>query len=153
MSSNFSPEFGAIVENTVDFHAEQWLSIVVWIPNSIMFQREAVGFFPFRQVTRFGRWISGISIQFHSEFRMFVKWAQYSYPVRAKSTHNCVIPFRISLSSLVGSALINRPSAIGNKYCNSSAWLTPNSEEKHKIFKFIENRSLYFLVHLIHLPQ
>lgn len=44
-----------------------------------------------------------------------------THPVRAKLTHSSTIPFLISSSSFVGSALTKRLSAIGNKYCNSSA--------------------------------
>lgn len=64
-------------------------------------------------------------------FFIFLIWTNVLYPVRAKFVHNCVIPFRIKSSSFVGSELINRPSAMGNKYCNSSAWLTPLNMLKH----------------------
>lgn len=48
-----------------------------------------------------------------------------THPKFAKLTQSSVIILRILISSSVGIALTNSSFAIGNKYCNSSAWLVP----------------------------
>lgn len=47
------------------------------------------------------------------------------YPVLAKFTQSSVIALRIFVSASEGIALINSSLPIGKRYCNSSAWATP----------------------------